>query len=128
MGSWTKAQWEAFGRHIITALAATVAPLVAVNLVKAEDAAALVSSATALITALVGLASIVVPIVSGIYASKSAAPENQAKQTIANLNAGVPLNGKRDQLIEAVANQPDVKAVEMKDPLKAEAISSNKVI
>jgi hypothetical protein len=127
MGSWTKAQWEAFGRHIITALAATVATLVAVNLVKAEDAAALVNSATALITAVVGLASIVVPIISGFYASKSASPEHQAAQTVKNLTEGVALNGKRDQLIEAVANQPDVKSVEMQDPAKAQAISSNKV-
>lgn len=127
MLNWTKAQWEAFGRHVITALSSAVAVLVMIKVVKADDAAAIISSSTQLITALVGLATLVVPIVSGIYASKSAAPENQAAQTVKNLQEGVPLNGKKDQLINAIAEQPDVKKVEMQDPAKAAELPSNKV-
>lgn len=128
MRSWNKSQWEAFGRHIITALSAVIATLVMVNLVKAEDAAAIISSGTQLITALVGLAAIVVPVISGFWASATAAPEAQALATVKNLEAGVPLNGKKDQLINAIAEQPEVKKVELRDPAKADSLPSNKVV
>lgn len=128
MLNWTKAQWEAFGRHIITMLASVFATLVFMNVIKAEDAAQIMSSATQLITALAGLAAVVVPVISGIWASRSASPERQVAQTVANLTSGAPLSGeKKKKLIEALAEQPEIKKVVVADPELAEIIPSEKV-
>jgi hypothetical protein len=116
MLEWTKAQWDAFGRHIITAATSAFAALVLAGVLTPAQSVEYLGHLTVIVTSLIAIGSLLLPIYAAFKAARSASPEHQAAQTVKNLEAGVPLNGKRDQLIEAVANQ-----------LKAEAISSNKV-
>lgn len=132
---WTWDQWKAFGRHIGTYAGGIITGAVTLHLIAGADGATLLQAikdiseglgkVAAGVAAIIG---VVGPLYTSIKSSRSAAPEAQAAQTVKNLEAGVPLNGKRDQLIAAVAAQPDVAKVEMVNPAKAERILCDKVV
>lgn len=127
MLSWNKSQWDAFGRHILTAAGSAFAALVMTGAITSENATAYLGHLTIFVTAILGLASMLGPIYASIQAANSASPERQAEATVQNLEQGVPLNGKKDQLIAAVAEQPEVKKVQMVSVEKAVEIPSKKV-
>lgn len=136
MLNWTKAQWEAFGRHVLTAVSSALAMAVALNLTTAAQAGELLAHATHFITALIGLIAIVGPLYAAIQASRSASPANQVDAVVKNLSATPAMQAtdaaadpqSREKIIEAVAGMPEVKKVELKDPALAKEIPSAKVV
>jgi hypothetical protein len=131
---WTWDQWKAVGRHGLTAVSAIIGTLVFSDLINANNAQDLakdvniiVDSVGKIATAIAGIVAILAPVYAGLRAASSAKPENQAKAVVKALDQGLPLNGKRNELINAIANQPDVKKVEMVDKTIADAIPSEKV-
>lgn len=127
MLSWTKAQWDAFGRHILTAVTSAFAALVLAGVLTSDKAAEYIGHISVLVSSVAGIAVLVGPIYAAWRSARSASPEKQAEQTIANLKANVPINGEKDKLIAAVAEQPDVRKVVMRNPAKADEIDSSKV-
>lgn len=127
MLKWTKAQWDAFGRHVLTAVGSALAVLVLTGAVSQTQAAEYLGHLTALVTSVIALVATVAPLYAAIRAAHTASPEKQAEATVQNLDSGAPLNGKKAELIAAVANQPEVKEIVMQDPVEAEGIPSMKV-
>jgi hypothetical protein len=125
---WTKPQWDAAGRHLLTFLGTIMPLLVLTGIIKPDQAGTWTAWITNLFGAVATLVLAIAPIYAAVRAAMTASPENQAVQTVKNLEAGIPLNGKRDQLIAAVAEQPDVAKVEMVNPNRAETILSDKVV
>lgn len=128
MTSWNKSQWDAFGRHILTAAGSAIAALVMAGVLTTENAAIYLGHLTVFVTAIVALASMLGPIYAAYRAADSASPTNQAIQTVKNLNAKTDLNGEKAKLIEAVAEQPEVARVVVADPVLANEIPSPKVV
>ena len=128
MLSWNKSQWDAFGRHVLTACGAALAALAMAGFLTTAQTAEYLGHATVFITSIVGLAATLGPIYGAYKAASSASPTNQAVQTVKNLNEGTPLNGERAKIIAAVAEQPDVEKVVVKDPIMAVEAPSNKVV
>lgn len=133
--AWTRAQWDAAGRHLLNIAGTVGALLIALKVV----APAMLASVTPeTVTFWTGQGAIIfgalsavflalAPIYSMLQAAMSASPESQAEQTVKNLESGVPLNGKKDQLIAAVADQPEVAKIDMVSKAKADEILSDKV-
>jgi len=128
MLNWNKAQWDAFGRHVLTAVGSAITVLVVVNLVDAKQATVFLDHTSTFINAMIGLITVLAPVYAAYRAASSASPTNQAVQTVKNLNAGTPLNGERAKLIAAVAEQPEVAKVVVKDPITAIEVPSVKVV
>lgn len=125
---WTKAQWDAAGRHMLTLIGTAVPILIAFKIVTPDQASTWTVWATNVFGAVAGLALALAPIYAALRAAQTAAPDNQAKQAAKNLAANVPISeGRRDDLIAAVANQPDVINVTMVSAAEAERIPSPKV-
>lgn len=131
---WTKDQWKAASRHVVTSVGTAMAILLWFKIIPdvnakevVENVNVIVDSLTKISLAVGAIITALGPVWALVKASQSAAPEQQAKATIANLEHGVPLNGKKDALINAVAEQPEVKKIEMVDPAKADSIPSEKV-
>lgn len=131
---WTKAQWDAYGRHIGTYIGGIVTGLITFGLITQTDGATLVAALNdimdgtgKIVAGLATIAGIVGPMYTAWKAARSASPEKQAEQTVKNLQAGTPINGEKKKLIEAVAEQPEVKKVVMTTPEEAYEIPSNKV-
>ena len=127
MLQWNKAQWEAFGRHILTAMSSVLATLVLVDVIPAAKAGELMAHTTNIVMALIGLAALLAPALAAHLAARSASPANQASEAVKALKDGTLTNGQREGLIEAVAEQPDVRKVVVKDPTLAATIPSDKV-
>jgi hypothetical protein len=128
-------QWKAAGRHVGTYAGGIITGAVALGLITSADGASLatglkdiVDGTGKLAAGIVTILGIIGPMYTAWRAQKSAAPENQAKATVKNLEKGVPLNGEKAKLIAAVADQPEIKKVEVLDPNLALAIPSNKVV
>lgn len=124
---WTKAQWDAAGRHVLTLVGTATPILIYFNVISPAQAGEFTMHVGALFAAITGLFLALAPLYAAWRAAKSASPESQAAQTVSNLEKGVPMNEEKDKLIEAVANQPEVKSVKMVDSAKAATISSQKV-
>lgn len=125
--TWNKAQWDAAGRHVLTAVTTATPILILLKVITPEQADFWQNTTPIIFASIAGVFLAIGPVYALIQAARSASPDNQAAQTVKNLEAGVPLNGKRDQIIAAVADQPDVKKVEMVDQAKAAEIPSAKV-
>lgn len=127
MLDWNKSQWEAFGRHVLTAVSSVVATLVMINVIPAAKAGEFVAHATNLINAVIGLAAIMAPILAGIAASRSASRERQVEQVAQAIQNGELQNGTREKIISAVAEIPEVRKVVVKDPVMVDDINNEKV-
>lgn len=132
--NWNVDQWKAASRHVVTAVGAVVGTLVFTKVLPQAAGESIVAnvkiifdSLSNIITATGAIIVSLGPIWSLIRSTQSASPERQVEATVKNLASGVPLNGKRDLLIAAVANQPDVAKIEMVDKTVAQAIPSEKV-
>lgn len=100
----------AFGRHVATFVAGMLTLAVTFNYVSAEQATTLKDSINQIIQSVGAIATAIGPIaaiISGLYASRSASPANQLK---------------------AVAANPTVAKIEVKDPVVVGAIPSDKVV
>lgn len=133
--AWTWDQWKAAGRHGLTALSASLATAVFMGIISSADSKTILANIDLIsqgvgkiVAGVTGLITVLVPIYTALRAANSAKPENQAKATIKNLNEGVPLNGTKDQLINALANQPEVAQVKLVDKTKANELPSPKVV
>lgn len=136
MLKWTKAQWDAAGRHVLTALGSALTMAVIMNLITAAQAGVLLEQATNFITALFGLIAVLGPIYAAWQAARSASPAAQVDEVAKNLGSGPvsqaanaiadPLS--RDKIIQAVANMPEVKEVDLVDKSRANEIPSAKVV
>lgn len=131
---WTWDQWKAAGGHGLTAVSASLATAVTFGLLSQADAssvatniAIIVESAGKISVALAGLITTFGGVYAALRAANSAKPENQAKATVRALDNGLPLNGERKELIRAIAEQPDVQKVELRDKALAEQIPTPKV-
>ena len=127
MLQWNKAQWEAFGQHILTAVSSVLATLVLVDVIPAAKAGELMAHTTNIVMALIGLAAIIGPVIAAKGAVYTASPSAQADGAAKALNEGTLTNGKKEALIKAVAEQPEVRKVVVKDPTLAATIPSDKV-
>lgn len=133
--NWTWDQWKAFGRHVGTYAGGIVTGAVALGLITNADGASLASALKdimdgtgKIVAGLVTIAGIVGPVYTSLRSSRSASPDNQAAATVKNIEEGVPINGKKADLIKAIADQPEVAVVKLKDPVLAESILSPKVV
>lgn len=133
--AWTPDQWKAFSRHVVTAAGTAMAILLWFKLIPemnakivVENVGIIADSLTKIGLAVGAIVTALGPVWSAIQASKSAAPENQAKATVRNIENNVPINGEKANLINAIANQPEVKKVELEDPVLASEIPSPKVV
>ena len=100
----------AFGRHVATFVAGMLTLAVTFNYISADQATTLKDSINQIIQSVGAIAAAVGPIaaiISGLYASRSASPANQ---------------------IKAVAANPTVAKIEVKDPIVVGAIPSEKVV
>ncbi len=126
--TWNKAQWDAAGRHVLTALGTATPILIMLKVVTPEQADFWQNTVPVIFASVAGMFLAFGPIYALIMAARSARPDNQAAQTVKNLKADVNLNGKRDELIAAVADQPDVAEIVMRNNAKAQTIPSPKVV
>ncbi len=131
---WTPDQWKAASRHVITSTGTALAILIWFKLIPdvnakevADNVNILVESLTKAAIAIGAIVTALGPIWAMFKASQSAAPEHQAEATIKNLEEGRPIDGKKSELINAIANDPEVKKVEMMDKSKANEIPNPKV-
>lgn len=113
--TWTWDQWKAAGRHASSYAGGIITGAVALGLVSNVDGATLTSAIKEImdgsgkvIAGLISLVGVVGPIYSAIKASRSAAPENQAKQTVKNIEEGVPLGVEGPKLVEAIVASPNI--------------------
>lgn len=146
MFHWTQAQWDAYGRHVGTYVGGIITGLITIGLVTQTDGMALINGLNSIVEGVgkiiagIGvIAGVAGPIYTAWRAARSASPEKQAEQTVKNINEGVPINGKKEELVQtlvktdtdaliaAVAAQPEVRKVVVKDPVKAMEIPSDKV-
>ena len=100
----------AFGRHVATFVAGMLTLAVTFNYISADQATTLKDSINQIIQSVGAIAAAVGPIaaiISGLYASRSASPANQ---------------------IKAVAANPTVAKIEVKDPVVVGAIPNEKVV
>jgi hypothetical protein len=126
--TWTKQQWDAAGRHMLTLIATATPILIIFKLGTAEEITTWTGHASAIFAAVAALCIALGPVYAAVRAAMSASPENQAKQAAKNLTENIPISEeKRDALIAAVANQPDVLNVTMMSAGEAARIPSNKV-
>ena len=133
--NWTWDQWKAFGRHVLTYMSGIVSGAMVIGIISNADGTKLIAAISDLAegagkvaTALATIIGIMVPIYTSLRASKSAAPDSQVKAAAKVLELGLPVNGAKDKIINAVADQPEVKKVELQDPAKADTLPSNKVV
>jgi len=140
--NWNWAQSKAAGRNAASYVAGGITMLIAMHYLSpgpGEDLTAdiniLTNALTKLATALAGIAAILLPVYTAWRAASSASPSEQVKSVITNLSASditqaanaVADPNSRRNLIEAVAEMPEVKKVVPVDPRDASAISSAKV-
>lgn len=128
MLNWTKAQWEAYGRHAITAVGSILATLVTLQIITDAQSAVYLASATTVITAIAGLVGTLLPFYAAWQASRSASPDKQVDQVVKNLESGQTGGEKKQELINAVAEQPEVTEIKVQSPALANAIPSEKVV
>lgn len=131
---WTWGQWKAAGRHGLTAVAAVLTTLGTVGLLKTADVTVLTTNISTIAdsvgkiaTSIGAIIAVLAPVYAALRAANSAKPENQAAATVRALDQGLPLNGKRAELIRAIADQPEVKKVELEDKALADRIPTPKV-
>lgn len=132
--AWTGDQWKAASRHIVTAAGTAMAILLWFKLIPemnakvvVENVGIIADSLTKIGLAIGAIVTALGPLWALISASKSAAPENQAKATVKNIENNVPINGEKAKLIQAIADQPEVAVVKLTDPALAAEIPSPKV-
>lgn len=125
--TWNKAQWDAAGRHVGTIFSTAAPILILLKVITPEQADFWQNTTPIIVASIGGMFLALFPIYTLIMAARSASPDNQAKQTVKNLKEDT-LNGERDELIAAVADQTDVKEIIMKSPMKANQIPSEKVV
>lgn len=135
LSTWTWDQWKAFGRHVGSYAAGLATAAVVVGVVSQADGATLIQGITQVtdgagkvVTGFATIFGVLWPIYNSIKAARSASPENQAKQTVKNIENGVSINGEQAKLIKAIADTPVVAEVKLTDPKLAESIPSEKVV
>jgi hypothetical protein len=134
--TWTKAQWDAAGRHVLTLIGTAAPILIMLKVVSPEQIGTWTVWGTNLFAAVGALCLALAPIYAALRAAQTASPSNQIDQVAKNLAGSAQSQTdnaladpeSRDKIIEAVANMPEVKNVKMKDPAVAEIIPSQKVI
>ena len=141
--NWNWAQSKAAGRNAASYVAGGITMLIAMHYLSpgpGEDLTAdigiLTNALTKLATGLAGVSAILLPVYTMWRAASSASPSEQVKSVITNLSASditqaanaVADPNSRRNLIEAVAEMPEVKKVVPVDPRDASAISSAKVV
>lgn len=132
--NWTWDQWKAFGRHVGTYLGGIITGLVTLHLITGADGATLLQAirditdgTSKIVAGVVAIIGVVGPLYTSLRSSRSAAPDSQVKSAAKVLEAGLPINGAKDKIINAVADQPEVKKVELVDKVQAAALPSDKV-
>ena len=133
--NWTWDQWKAFGRHVITYISGIVSGAMVIGIISNADGTKLIAAISDLAdgagkvaTSIVTIVGILAPLYAALKASKSASPDSQVKAAAKVLELGLPVNGAKDKIINAVADQPEVKKVELVDPAKADTLPSNTVV
>lgn len=140
--NWNWAQAKAAGRNVASYAAGGVTVLVAMRYftpAQGQDLTTninlLVDGITKIATAIAGISGILLPVYTAWRAAHSASPSEQVKNVITNLSApeitqaanAVADPNSRKNLIEAVADMPEVKKVVPVDPKVANSIPSPKV-
>lgn len=139
---WNWAQASAAGRNGLSYIAGAVTMLVFLHYVSpgpnediATDVSKITDALTKLATAVAGISAILLPLYTAWRAAYSASPGEQVKSVITQLSApqitqaanAVADPQSRQNLIEAVADMPEVKKIVPVDPKVASAIPSPKV-
>ncbi len=140
--NWNWSQAKAAGRNAASYAAGGVTVLVAMHYISPTQGTdittninLLLDGATKVATAIAGLSAILLPVYTAWRAANSASPSNQVKNVITELSASditqaanaVADPKSRQNLIEAVADMPEVKKIVSSDPKIAQAIPSPKV-
>jgi hypothetical protein len=140
--NWNWAQAKAAGRNIASYSAGGVTVLVAMHFITPGQGTDITGSIqqitdglTKVATGIAGLSAIILPVYTAWRAAHSASPAEQVKSVVTQLSApqitqaanAVADPQSRQNLIEAVADMPEVKKIVPVDPAVAQAIPSPKV-
>lgn len=141
--TWNWNQFKAAGRHVVTFSAGLVTFAVATNLLSPKDAALITeninqisTSLSQLAMAFTGLIAVLAPLYTSWRAAKAASPSEQVKSVVTQLSApeitqaanALADPDSRKNLIEAVAEMPEIKKIVPVDPHIAEELPSEKVV
>jgi hypothetical protein len=140
--NWNWAMAKAAGRHAATYVAGGVTVAVAFHVLTPSQGAEIseninlvLDGFTKLATGIAGIAGVMLPVYTAWRAAHSASPSEQVKSVVTQLSApeitqaanALADPSSRRNLIEAVAEMPEVKKVVPIDPAIAEEIPSLKV-
>lgn len=140
---WNWNQLKASGKHWGSYLAGGLTVAVAFHLLTPAQSAdltsnvdSIVTSLEKIVTAIAAIAGIITPIYTSFRAANNASPSSQVKSVLQNLSApeitqaanAVADPTSRNKLIQAVAEMPEVKIIDLKNPAMAEANPSPKVV
>jgi len=140
--NWNWTQSKAAGRNFASYVAGGVTMLIALHYLSpgpnenlGDDINIITNALTKVATAIAGIAAILLPVYTAWKAAYSSSPSEQVKNVITNLSASditqaanaVADPNSRKNLIEAVAEMPEVKKVVPVDPAVANSIVSPKV-
>jgi hypothetical protein len=132
--TWNVPEWQAAGRHVLTAGGTIVATLVALHFLTQQQSTDIVQNvnliwdgAVKVATGIAGLAGVLAPIYAAVRAAHTASPAEQAKSVEHNLATSVGTQASRLDLINAVAKMPEVRAI-VAPQVVANATDSPKVV
>lgn len=140
--NWNWAQVKAAGRHVASYTAGGVTVAVAFHVLSPMQGAELTDNINLVLdgvskiaTGIAGLVGVLLPVYTAWRAAHSASPAEQVKSVVTQLSApqitqaanALADPASRKNLIEAVAEMPEVKKIVPVDPAIAEEIPSEKV-